>query len=65
VWGAGGNVRFMCDRLRAEHIAVPVTSLRRKPNGLAFVETASVGISSWQPGAAWLRCPLSRSARRS
>jgi NADPH2:quinone reductase len=49
VWGTG-NTGFSRDGTHAEMIAVPVTSLRRKPDNLSFDEAASVGVNYM---AAW------------
>jgi len=45
VWGTGGDVGFTRDGTHAEMIAVPVASLRRKPDILSFDEGASVGVN--------------------
>jgi len=45
VWGTGGDVGFTRDGAHAEMIAVPVASLRRKPDILSFDEAASVGVN--------------------
>jgi NADPH:quinone reductase-like Zn-dependent oxidoreductase len=45
VWGTGGDVGFTRDGTHAEHILVPVESLRRKPKALSFAEAASVGVN--------------------
>src|SRR6202042_1510490 len=50
VWGTGGDTGFTRDGTHAELIAVPVASLRRKPNTLSFDEAASVGVNYM---AAW------------
>ena len=50
VWGTGGDVGFTRDGTHAELIAVPVASLRRKPDALSFDEAASVGVNYM---AAW------------
>src|SRR5271167_1535738 len=50
VWGTGGDVGFTRDGTHAEMIAVPVTSLRRKPDNLSFDQAASVGVNYM---AAW------------
>ncbi len=50
VWGTGGDVGFTRDGTHAELIAVPVASLRRKPETLNFDEAASVGVNYM---AAW------------
>src|SRR6266446_8818855 len=50
VWGTGGDTGFTRDGTHAELIAVPVASLRRKPDILGFNEAASVGgnyIAAW------------------
>ncbi len=51
VWGTGGDVGFTRDGAQAELIAVPVASLRRKPEALSFDEAASIGVNYL---AAWL-----------
>lgn len=45
VWGTGGDAGFTRDGTHAELIAVPVASLRRKPETLSFEEAASVGVN--------------------
>jgi NADPH2:quinone reductase len=50
VWGTGGDTGFTRDGTHAEMIAVPVTSLRRKPDTLSFDQAASVGVNYM---AAW------------
>jgi NADPH:quinone reductase len=50
VWGTGGDTGFTRDGTHAEMIAVPVASLRRKPDTLGFDEAASVGVNYM---AAW------------
>jgi NADPH:quinone reductase-like Zn-dependent oxidoreductase len=50
VWGTGGDTGFTRDGTHAEMIAVPVASLRRKPETLSFDEAASVGVNYM---AAW------------
>jgi NADPH:quinone reductase len=45
VWGTGGDVGFTRDGTHAEMIAVPVASLRRKPDTLSLDEAASVGVN--------------------
>jgi len=50
VWGTGGDVGFTRDGTHAELIAVPVASLRRKPETLNFADAASVGVNFM---AAW------------
>jgi NADPH:quinone reductase len=50
VWGTGGDTGFTRDGSHAEMIAVPVASLRRKPDTLSFDQAASVGVNYM---AAW------------
>jgi NADPH:quinone reductase len=50
VWGTGGDPGCTRDGSHAELIAVPVASLRRKPEPLSFDEAASVGVNYM---AAW------------
>src|SRR6185436_1480312 len=50
VWGTGGDTGFTRDGTHAELIAVPVASLRRKPEALSFDQAASVGVNYM---AAW------------
>ena len=50
VWGTGGDTGFTRDGTHAEMIAVPVVSLRRKPDALSFDQAASVGVNYM---AAW------------
>jgi NADPH2:quinone reductase len=57
VWGTGGDPGFTRDGTHAEMIAVPVASLRRKPDTLSFDEAASVGVNYM---AAW--CGLEAAA---
>jgi NADPH:quinone reductase len=45
VWGTGGDTGFTRDGTHAETIAVPVASLRRKPDPLSFDQAASVGVN--------------------
>ena len=45
VWGTGGNTGFTRDGTHAELIAVPIASLRRKPDALGFDQAASVGVN--------------------
>jgi NADPH2:quinone reductase len=51
VSGTGGDTGFTRDGTHAEMIAVPVASLRRKPDNLSFDQAASVGVNYI---AAWL-----------
>jgi NADPH:quinone reductase-like Zn-dependent oxidoreductase len=50
VWGTGGDTGFSRDGTHAEMIAVPVASLRRRPDNLSFDQAASVGVNYM---AAW------------
>jgi NADPH:quinone reductase len=50
VWGTGGDTGFTRDGTHAEMIAVPVASLRRKPDTLSFDQASSVGVNYM---AAW------------
>jgi len=43
VWGTGGDAGSIRDGSHAELIAVPVASLRRKPDALSFDQAAAVG----------------------
>jgi NADPH:quinone reductase len=45
VWGTGGDTGFTREGTHAELIAVPVASLRRKPETLSFDQAASVGVN--------------------
>ena len=45
VWGTGGDTGFTRDGTHAELIAVPVASLRRKPESLDFDQAGSVGVN--------------------
>jgi NADPH:quinone reductase-like Zn-dependent oxidoreductase len=45
VWGTGGDTGFTRDGTHAEFIAVPLASLRRKPENLSFEQAASVGVN--------------------
>jgi NADPH:quinone reductase len=50
VWGTGGDTGFTRDGSHAEIIAVPVASLRRKPNTLSYDQAGSVGanyVAAW------------------
>ena len=51
VWGTGGEIGYSIDGSHADLIAVPVTSLRRKPATLSFAQAASIGVTYL---AAWL-----------
>src|ERR1700751_2829579 len=44
-WGTGGDTGFTRDGTHAEMIAVPVASLRRKPDILSFDQATSVGVN--------------------
>jgi NADPH:quinone reductase len=50
VWGTGGDTGFTRDGTHAELIAVPVASLRRKPDTLSIDQAAAVGVNYM---AAW------------
>jgi NADPH:quinone reductase len=50
VWGTGGDAGSIRDGSHAELIAVPVASLRRKPDALSFDQAAAVGVNYM---AAW------------
>jgi NADPH:quinone reductase-like Zn-dependent oxidoreductase len=50
VWGTGGDTGFTRDGTHAELLAVPVASLRRKPETLSFGQAAAVGVNYM---AAW------------
>lgn len=52
VWGSGGDVGFTRDGTHAERIAVPVASLRRKPERLSHDEAAAIGVNFITAGAA-------------
>jgi NADPH2:quinone reductase len=45
VWGSGGDVGFTRDGTHAEHVVVPVASLRRKPVNLTFEEASAIGVN--------------------
>jgi len=45
VWGTGGDAGFTREGTHAQLIAVPVASLRRKPEALRFDQAASVGVN--------------------
>jgi len=51
VWGTGGEIGCSVDGSHAELLAVPVTSLRRKPRTLSLEQAAAVGVTYL---AAWL-----------
>jgi NADPH:quinone reductase-like Zn-dependent oxidoreductase len=44
VWGSG-DAGFTFDGTHAEHIAVPVASLRRKPHNLSHEQAAAIGVN--------------------
>ena len=50
VWGTGGDAGFTREGTHAELIAVPVASLRRKPDNLSFDQAATIGVNYM---AAW------------
>jgi NADPH:quinone reductase len=45
VWGSGGDTGFTRDGTHAEHIAVPVASLSRKPRNLTHEQAAAIGVN--------------------
>ena len=45
VWGTGGDVGFTRDGTNAEYLAVPQSSLVRKPEALSFDEAACIGVT--------------------
>ena len=51
VWGTGGEIGYSVDGSHAELIAVPVASLRRKPERLSLEQAAAIGVTYL---AAWL-----------
>ncbi len=51
VWGTGGEIGYSLDGSHAELIAVPVASLRRKPEALSLEQAAAIGVIYL---AAWL-----------
>lgn len=52
VWGTGGDTGFTRDGTHAELIAVPMASLRRKPDTLSFDQAAASESITRPPGAA-------------
>ena len=51
VWGTGGEIGYTVDGSHAELIAVPIASLRRKPETLSLEQAAAIGVTYL---AAWL-----------
>lgn len=51
VWGTGGEIGYSVDGSHAELLAVPVASLRRKPEALSLEQAAVIGVPYL---AAWL-----------
>lgn len=51
VWGTGGEIGYSIDGTHAELIAVPLASLRRKPQSLSMEQAAAIGLTYL---AAWL-----------
>jgi NADPH2:quinone reductase len=51
VWGTGGEIGYSIDGSHAELIAVPISSLRRKPRPLSLEQAAAIGLTYL---AAWL-----------
>ncbi len=45
VWGSGGDIGFTRDGSHAEQLAVPISSLRRKPQTLSHEQAASIGVN--------------------
>lgn len=51
VWGTGGEIGYSVDGSHAELLAVPIASLRRKPEALSLQQAAAIGVTYL---AAWL-----------
>lgn len=51
VWGTGGEIGYSIDGSHADLIAVPIASLRRKPQSLSMQQAAAIGLTYL---AAWL-----------
>jgi NADPH:quinone reductase-like Zn-dependent oxidoreductase len=51
VWGTGGEIGYSINGSHAELLAVPVASLRRKPEALSLEQAAAIGLTYL---AAWL-----------
>jgi NADPH:quinone reductase-like Zn-dependent oxidoreductase len=51
VWGTGGEIGYSVDGSHAELLAVPVASLRRKPEAVSLAQAAAIGLTYL---AAWL-----------
>jgi NADPH2:quinone reductase len=52
VWGTGGDVGFTRDGTNAELIAVPIASLRRKPEALTQLAQFGGGLRDFAEGGA-------------
>jgi NADPH2:quinone reductase len=51
VWGTGGEIGYSINGTHSELIAVPIASLRRKPQSLSMQKAAAIGLTYL---AAWL-----------
>lgn len=51
VWGTGGEIGYSINGSHADLIAVPIASLRRKPESLSMQQAAAIGLTYL---AAWL-----------
>jgi NADPH2:quinone reductase len=51
VWGTGGEIGYSINGSHSELIAVPIASLRRKPQSLSMQQAAAIGLTYL---AAWL-----------
>jgi NADPH2:quinone reductase len=51
VWGTGGEIGYSTNGSHADLIAVPISSLRRKPQSLSMHQAAAIGLTYL---AAWL-----------
>lgn len=51
VWGTGGEIGYSINGTHSELIAVPIASLRRKPQSLSMQQAAAIGLTYL---AAWL-----------
>src|SRR5260370_1955752 len=51
VWGTGGEIGYSINGSHADLIAVPISSLRRKPQSLSMHQAAAIGLTYL---AAWL-----------
>ena len=51
VWGTGGDAGFTVDGSHSERIAIPVSAIACKPEGLTFEEASTIGVDfvvGWQ-----------------